>query len=129
MSENKNLHEQMAELLNGLNDEQKEKAKQCKTVDELMSLLGELDIALPDELLDAVSGGGNVYTKEEALEWRKCAIEMKILLGGRGYVEQYSSRMVPKDGSCPFCGSGYVVYPFFGNQHVCMDCSWTWTVT
>ena len=62
---------------------------------------------LPDEALDAVSGGGNVYTKEEALEWRKCAIEMKILLGGRGYV----------------------VYPFFGNQHVCMDCSWTWTVT
>ena len=55
--ENKNLSEQMAEVLNGLTDEQKEKAKACKTPEELTSLLGELGVELPDELLDAVAGG------------------------------------------------------------------------
>ena len=56
---NKNLNEQMARILNGLNDEQKEKAMACKTLDELMSLLSELRIAIPDELLDNVAGGGD----------------------------------------------------------------------
>ena len=51
-------NEKMAELLNGLTGEQKEKVKACKTVDELTSLLSGLGVALPDELLDNVSGGG-----------------------------------------------------------------------
>ena len=54
---NKNLREQMAELLKGLTEEQKEKAKACKTPEELMAFLGKLGAALPDELLDAVAGG------------------------------------------------------------------------
>lgn len=57
--ENKNLHKQMAELMNGLTGEQKEKAKNCKSVDELASLMSEFGVALPDELLDTVAGGGN----------------------------------------------------------------------
>ncbi len=55
--ENKNLSEQMAEILNSLTDEQKEKVKACKDVSELTALLGEMGIALPDELLDAAAGG------------------------------------------------------------------------
>lgn len=55
--ENKNLSEQMAEILNSLTDEQKEKAKACKTPEELTGLLGELGVELPDKLLDAVAGG------------------------------------------------------------------------
>ena len=47
----------MKEILNGLTDEQKEKAKVCVTMDELTACLGELGVALPDELLDAVAGG------------------------------------------------------------------------
>ncbi len=56
MENNKN-YEQFNALLNGLNDEQKKKVNKCKDVNEFMLLLGELGIALPDELLDNVSGG------------------------------------------------------------------------
>ena len=55
--ENKALHEQMAELLTSLTDEQKEKANACKDMKELTALLGKLGVALPDELLDGVAGG------------------------------------------------------------------------
>ena len=55
------MDEKMKELIKGiyghLTDEQKEKAKACKTMDELMTLAGEWGIELPDEALDAVSGG------------------------------------------------------------------------
>ena len=56
MENNKN-YEQFNALLKGLNDEQKKKVNKCKDVNEFMLLLGELGIALPDELLDNVSGG------------------------------------------------------------------------
>ena len=52
MENNKN-YEQFNALLNGLNDEQKKKVNKCKDVNEFMLLLGELGIALPDELLEA----------------------------------------------------------------------------
>ena len=55
--ETKKLSEQMTKILNGLTAEQKERAKACKTPKELTSLLGELGVELPDELLDAVAGG------------------------------------------------------------------------
>lgn len=51
------FEQQMAEILNSLTDEQKEKAKACKTPEELTGLLGELGVELPDKLLDAVAGG------------------------------------------------------------------------
>lgn len=56
MENNKNF-EQFNALLKGLNDEQKKRVNKCKDVNEFMLLLGELGIALPDELLDNVSGG------------------------------------------------------------------------
>lgn len=59
--ENKNLREQMSELLNGLDDEQKEKAMACKTMEELTAFLGELGVAVTDEALDAVAGGSPAF--------------------------------------------------------------------
>ena len=47
----------MDSVYENLTDEQKEKAKQCKTSDELMALAGEWGIELPDEALDHVNGG------------------------------------------------------------------------
>ena len=68
MSENKKTDAKLFEILRGisegLTDEQKEKAKQCKTVDELMAFAGKEGIELPDEVLDAVAGGiqaGDIY--------------------------------------------------------------------
>ena len=68
MSENKkpdtNLKEMLKEIYDGLTDEQKEKAKKCKTTDELSAFAGQEGLELPDEVLDAVAGGiqaGDIY--------------------------------------------------------------------
>jgi hypothetical protein len=60
MSENKNaleLNTALKELWSGLEEEQKEKAKQCKSMDELTELAGKLGVELPDEMLETVAGG------------------------------------------------------------------------
>ena len=56
MSEN--LNNTLKGIYGSLTDEQKEKAKACKTADELMALAGDWGVELPDEVLDAVAGGG-----------------------------------------------------------------------
>ena len=40
-----------------LSPELQEKARQCKTMEELQKFFAENDIELPEEVLDAVSGG------------------------------------------------------------------------
>lgn len=60
MEENKNINELLKDIYDSLTDEQKEKAKECKTADELLKLAGEEGIELPDEVLDAASGGALV---------------------------------------------------------------------
>ncbi len=61
MSENENradeLNEALKSMWDSLSDEQKEKAKECKSMDELMLCAGKMGIELPDELLDTVAGG------------------------------------------------------------------------
>ena len=47
-----------------LSDELKEKAAACKTVEDLAALAAKEGVALPDELLNAVSGGV-IYHKED----------------------------------------------------------------
>ena len=55
------MDEKMKETQKGiydnLSDELKEKAKQCKTMDELTELAGKEEIELPDEVVDQVAGG------------------------------------------------------------------------
>ena len=53
----KKLEETMKDIFEKLTDEQKEKAKACKNMDEFMKLAGEWGIELPDELVDNVGGG------------------------------------------------------------------------
>lgn len=60
MDENKSaseLNEALKGMWDSLTDEQKEKAKQCQSMDELMALAGKLGVEIPDELLDSVAGG------------------------------------------------------------------------
>ncbi len=45
-------------IYDNLSDEQKEKAKACKTTEELTALAAKEGIELPDEVLDAVAGAG-----------------------------------------------------------------------
>ena len=44
-------------LAEKLNDEQKKKADDCKSADELLKLLGEWNIELPDDLASIATGG------------------------------------------------------------------------
>ena len=119
-------HNKYDELYDALTEEQKERLDACETPREKIRLLGELGLALPDELLDSVSGGVKYYTEEEAKALREYTHWYWKFFGCR--CEWYRPGTTPKDGSCPQCGSGNVVYPFFGDQHVCMTCDWTWVV-
>ena len=49
-------------LLEGLSQEQINKARNCKNVDELLQLAKEEGYTLTDEQLKAVNGGGCTYT-------------------------------------------------------------------
>ena len=49
------------ELFNSLSDELKEKALNCKTREELLSLLQGSGVELDPELADQLSGGGDEY--------------------------------------------------------------------
>ena len=55
------MDEKTKETLKGiyenLTEEQKAKAKACKTMDEMMELAGEWGIELPDDMIDIVGGG------------------------------------------------------------------------
>ena len=47
----------MMRFLNGLNDEQKERAKNCKTLDDFLAFAKKEGIELSDEILNDISGG------------------------------------------------------------------------
>ncbi len=63
--DNEKLNELLVNVWDSLTDEQKEKAKECKTADELLKLAGEEGIELPDELLDTAAGGALVKIIDE----------------------------------------------------------------
>ena len=52
------LNGQLKAAVDALSGEQKKKAAACKTAQELVDLLNGAGVELPDELLDAVAGGG-----------------------------------------------------------------------
>ena len=53
----KKINELLEGVMAGLTDEQKAKASACKDTKELLDLLGDLGVELPDELLDSAAGG------------------------------------------------------------------------
>ena len=65
---NEKKEEAFKGIYDNLTDEQKEKAKACKTMDELMTLAGEWGVELPDEVLDAVAGGFGIVWETVTLE-------------------------------------------------------------
>ena len=54
---NEKMKEALKNIYDNLTDEQKEKAKACKTNEELMDFAGKEGIELPDDLVESVSGG------------------------------------------------------------------------
>ena len=53
------MKKELEKFFANLTDEQKEKVKECKTMEELMDFAGKEGLELPDELLDGVAGGGS----------------------------------------------------------------------
>ena len=51
------MKEKLKTIFDSLNDEQLERAKECKSIDELLAVVGEEGMELPDEIVDAVAGG------------------------------------------------------------------------
>ncbi len=63
--DDKKLNELLNKALASLTDEQKAKAKACKTAKELLDFLAEAGVELPDEVLEKVAGGGVTYISYE----------------------------------------------------------------
>lgn len=63
MAEDSKFNEALRSVYNSLTDEQKAKAKACKSDEEIMQLAAAEGIELPDEILQSVSGG-YVYRTE-----------------------------------------------------------------
>ena len=57
------MKEAFEKFFSKLTDEQKEKANQCKTWDEVMDFAGKEGVELPDEFLDSVAGGFRIDWK------------------------------------------------------------------
>ncbi len=55
--ENEKVQEIAQKILDQIPDEQKEKALECETLEDLVNLAGETGAELPDELMDEVGGG------------------------------------------------------------------------
>ena len=67
------MNEKINALLSGLSPELQEKAKDIKTREELTAFLSENDIELPEDALEAVSGGcGEPWFYEEGTIFRGC---------------------------------------------------------
>ena len=64
MDENK-MKAALKGIYDNLTDEQKAKAKACKSEQELLDFAGEVGIELPDDLAEAVSGGSMQSAMEE----------------------------------------------------------------
>ena len=52
-----------------LTEEQKAKARECKTPEELMELVRAEDIELTDEQLEVVAGGGSGWDDVTGCDW------------------------------------------------------------
>ncbi|MBO4429540.1 MAG: hypothetical protein J5832_06255 [Clostridia bacterium] len=52
--------EALKTIFEKLTDEQKEKAKSCKTMNEFLEFAGSEGIELPDVILDSVAGGKTI---------------------------------------------------------------------
>ena len=87
MDENKNNDPKLEAALKGiwdsLTDEQKEKAKACKTLDELTALAGKEGVELPDELLDAFAGG---YLHKSAWDFKNRTSYYEVINDNTGEV-------------------------------------------
>jgi hypothetical protein len=59
------MNEKFEKYIEGLDPELQEKARACNSLEEVMELAAENDIELPEDALEAVSGGCGTESKPE----------------------------------------------------------------
>ena len=101
------LNKVLAEIWDSLTDEQKEKAKQCGSIDELTALAGEMGFELPDEMLEAVAGGASgdeefknlcVYCGTlHKMKKPECVYVDADACGRHGWAYKYHCKVVKRD--------------------------------
>lgn len=105
MDENKNaneLNEALKGMWDSLTDEQREKAKACKTMDELTLLAGGMGVELPDELLDAVAGGSHPLKKKDGSRCPYCGKTAQP-----SSAQSFTEKMIKGDRAVKFyCAKG-----------------------
>ena len=103
--DNKKLNELLTSALASLTDEQKEKAKACKTAKELLDFLTEAGTELPDELLDKVAGGFTSHFSSD-LGAASPVLPSECSLGG----DHEWETSVPGFRRCRKCGQTETTY-------------------
>ena len=97
------------ELLKGLSDEQFEKARACKTSEELIQLAMDEGVELNDDQLEAISGGGCDKTPQSNAN-----------NGGISCPKCCSSNVTRvRTSVCDPTDSAYISYE-------CLNCSYCW---
>ena len=72
------MNEIFEKYIEGLSPELQEKARQCKTKEELNEFIAENDLELPEDALELVSGGCGTSTPKPKYYCKKCGGEVSI---------------------------------------------------
>ena len=70
------MNENYEKYIKDLSPELQEKARECKTKEELNAFIAENDLELPEEALELVSGGCGTSAKPKKYYCKKCGREV-----------------------------------------------------
>ena len=71
------MNENFEKYIEGLSPELQEKARECKTKEELNVFIAENDLELPEDALEAVAGGCGTTSKKEVWVCNTCNSTMQ----------------------------------------------------
>ena len=89
-------HRNYDELYSSLSDKQKAEIDSCKSSQELAKTLGKHGVALPDALLETISGGRREITQEDYDSWLQYAYVPWEFYGDRNPYIYYTTWDIPR---------------------------------
>ena len=107
------MNAEFEKYIEGLSPELQEKARECKTKDELMQLAAENDLEIPEEALEAVAGGCTSEGCEHSFQQTE-RIGMLPYLGSNDKNIMYNGKVVNSliTKVCSKCGeTHYFIEP------------------
>ena len=110
-------HRNYDELYSSLSDEKKAMIDSCKSPQDLAKVLGTLGIALPDALLETVSGGRREVTQEDYDNWLRYAYVPWEFYGDRDPYTYYTTWNIPKICDLPTAAQRYIAAGIYCELH------------